>query len=150
VVSCYSLSLCQASSTDQETNNISVFGLIEAVAAPLSDLRGVLPWEGHAYFEQPERLHRHIDVRLLWIRDATKEEAPAQQFDGVEVDSRRVRVRFRGVQGPPWNGYLHIAVEWRDAGSEEHWHREPHRWPVEIVDAPATFKLSVNPQRPVG
>jgi len=120
---------------------MTAFGLTEALqllAAPPQgqEEQAMLPLEGHAYFEQAEQSERAMDGRLMWT-NSDGDVALASEYPQIALRHRRMRVRFRGLKVPPWQGYLHLVAEWRLAGSDGAWERSKVSWPVEVVPPPA-------------
>jgi hypothetical protein len=147
VIECYFVAIAQGSAVDQETNNLSVFSLVEVLqvaALPTSAEPVMLPIEGHAYIEQPTSQERRLDGRLLWINEGG-ETALAGEFLNLALANRRMRLRFRGLRLPPWGaGNLHLIAEWRETPGEGVWTRSGPAWPVEFLP-PA---LSTTPSAP--
>jgi len=137
VIRCYFVGLCASSSTDQESNNISVYHLLEMLQylAPSAPGAG-LAAEAHAYLERDAEPEAPISLQFIWIGPdgAT---FVAGTFPEIPLPGRRMRVRLRVPFPPPWLGYSHLFAEWRHG--EGPWTRSSTGWPVEFRDTAMTL-----------
>jgi len=127
---CYLLAVSQGSSLDSESNNFTLFGLVERVSlapgAPLENL--VLPFEMHCYWEfAPNEIDVDFEFRIVFTDGDT--ERATQSYT---LRSTKARLRIR-LQGMPvlLHGKVVVRTEWRRKG-EEKWSRESVFWPLEI------------------
>jgi len=123
---------------DQQTNNVTLFNLVEQINVPPGappPPQGLVPLEIHAYFELAQGdLGRDFEMRLVMVA-TTGLETPTDGFLHRAV-TPRYRTRTFGLPFPPVTGHYDLCVDWRAVG-EAGWHREPLRWPLAIVEAPA-------------
>ena len=132
---CYFLALCSGSSVDQQSNNATLFNLVEQLNVPAGappPPRGLVPLEMHAYFQfQPDELNRLFDVRFVMVA-STGLESPGEVFTHKAM-AARLRTRTVGLPFPPVTGLYELRVDVRFNG-EEGWHRDGLLWPVAIVE----------------
>lgn len=135
---CYFLSVCAGSSVDQQSNNVTLFNLVEQINVPPGappPPRGIVPLEMHAYFELGQlELGRDFEVRFVMVA-RTGLETPSDAFVHRAI-TPRYRTRTFGLPFPPVAGSYELRVDVRHAG-EEGWRREPAAWPVAIVEVVA-------------
>ena len=122
---CYLLALAQSSSLDAETNNFSLFGLIEEVAVPGPN--AFLPLEFHAYWKfAPEELNVAFEIRLRLTDGKTDHPSPV-----TSLQSSTARLRGRGaglrIPGP---GQWNLLADWRLPDGE--WTAGTIRWPLTV------------------
>ncbi len=133
---CYFLTVCSASVVDQQSNNVTLFNIVEQINVPPGappPPRGQIPLEVHAYFDVPQfELGQSFDVRFVMVA-STGLETPTDAFSHRAVTSR-YRTRTLGVPFPPVAGYYELRLDWRYVG-EEGWRRESALWPIAIVEA---------------
>ena len=100
---CYLLCVTSGSSVDRQSNNVSLFNLVEQVNVPAGGprpLRSVIPVEIHAYFQLDSERHE----RELEMRFALRAETGLETFSDVfrrRAPGRRFRVRSLGLPCPP-------------------------------------------------
>jgi hypothetical protein len=130
---CYLLSVCVASSLDQQSNNVSLFTLVEQISvrrdAPAPT--GPVPLEVHAYFElQPGELPLSFEVRFLLVGPNGLEtySDPLR----LQATTARLRTKTFGLPPPPVAGLHVLRVECRSDGGP--WEREPAGWPIMLVE----------------
>ena len=130
---CYLLTVCSSSSVDQQTNNVSLFNLVEQINVPPKappPPRGLIPLEIHAYWQlDPNDLSRDFEMRFVMVASSGLE-TPTDVFRHRSV-SERFRTRTVGLPFPPVVGMYQLRVDWRRSDSDE-WRREPPAWPVNI------------------
>lgn len=132
---CYLLTLCGGSSLDQQSNNVTLWNLVEQVSLQPGQhpLGAVLPLEIHAYFQfGPEELKENIQFRFSVVA-TTGLETTTDVFDHRAL-TPRYRTRTAGLPLPPVTGAYELRVDWRQAGAEG-WIREDIAWPLSIVEA---------------
>jgi hypothetical protein len=132
---CYLLAVCSGSSVDQQTNNATLFNLVEQInvapGAPPPP-RGLIPLEIHAYFQlEGSELDVPFEMRFVLVA-ATGLETPTDP-QGYRSATVRYRTRTVGVPFPPVTGAYELRVDFRASG-EHAWRRDPLRWPLSIVE----------------
>lgn len=132
---CYFLSVCSGSSVDQQSNNATLFNLVEQLNVPPGappPPRGLVPLEMHAYFQfNAEEHNRLFDMRFVMVA-STGLETPGEIFTHKAL-SARLRTRTVGLPFPPVTGIYELRVDVRFSG-EEGWKREPLAWPIAILE----------------
>lgn len=135
---CYLLTLSSSSSLDQQSNNVSLFNVVEQLNLP----RGVepppgalLPVEIHAYFQlEPAELNQRFEMRFVLVASTgleTSTDAFAHKSSTV-----RYRTRTMGMPVPPIADSYALRVDTRPVGSD-HWSRDPLGWPLIVAVAEA-------------
>ncbi len=127
------MTVCGGSSVDQQSNNVSLFNLVEQVNvnpnAPQPP-KGMLPLEIHAYWRID---HQHVkdefESRFVLVAE-TGLETPSNTYKHRPVTSR-FRTRTMGLPNPPVFGDYVLRVDWRMNESDE-WQREPLSWPIAL------------------
>ncbi len=131
---CYFLTLCGGSSLDQQSNNVTLFNVVEQVnlqpgAEPPPG--AYLPLEVHAYFlVSPIELSQTFDVRfalvastgLELLTDATSHKSPTPRF----------RTRALGLPAPAVPGNYQLCVDIRQPGTDS-FMRETLFWPLVVA-----------------
>lgn len=133
---CYLLTLASSSSLDQQSNNVSLFNVVEQINLP----RGVepppgalLPMEIHAYFQlDPGELNQRLEMRFALVASSGLE--ALTDVHTHKSATMRYRTRTMGMPVPPIEGSYQVRVEWRAAGTE-HWSRDPMSWPLVVAMA---------------
>jgi hypothetical protein len=135
---CYLLTLASSSSLDQQSNNVSLFNMVEQINLP----RGVepppgalLPIELHAYFQlDPAELNQRFELRFVLVAGSGLETST----DAYPHKSATLRYRTRtmGMPVPPIADNYQVRVDTRAVGSE-HWTRDPLAWPLIVALAEA-------------
>ncbi len=135
---CYMLTLASSSSLDQQSNNVSLFNMVEQINLP----RGVepppgalLPLELHAYFQlAPQELNQRFEMRFVLVASSGLETST----DAYPHKSATLRFRTRtmGMPVPPIADSYEVRVDTRVAGTE-HWTRDPLSWPLLVTLAEA-------------
>ncbi len=134
--SCYLVALCSGSSLDQQSNNVTLFNLVEQINvppdAPPPPPGAVVPIELHAYWRvNDHELDQTFDTRFALVSLDTQLEA----FSDVithQTTTPRFRTRTMGMPVPPTTGAFELRVDWRRAGSDG-WHRDPYAWPLTVA-----------------
>ena len=135
---CYLLTLASSSSVDQQSNNVSLFNVVEQVNLP----RGVepppgalLPMEIHAYFQLDQsELNQRLEVRFALVAD-TGLEALTEAYPHKSA-TLRYRTRTMGLPVPPVPGNYQVRVDYRVVGNEQ-WQRDAAAWPLLVALAEA-------------
>lgn len=131
---CYLLCVTSGSSVDRQSNNVSLFNLIEQINVPATAMpapRGVIPVEIHAYFElDPPGAPRELELRFS-LRAETGLETFSEVFR-QRVSGARFRIRAMGLPAPPVvGGYsLHVDARWVEL--DEAWQRQAATWPIRL------------------
>lgn len=131
---CYLLTLCGGSSLDQQSNNVTLFNMVEQLNV-LPDREpppgALLPLEIHAYFEiGPTEMNQRFDVRFALVASSGLETF-TDSFQHRSA-TPRYRTRTMGLPAPPVAGNYELRVDWRHAGSSE-WKRDPIAWPLVVA-----------------
>jgi hypothetical protein len=126
------------SSIDRQSNNVSLFTLVEQINLPPNSPpppRGLIPVEIHAYFQLPEaQVNRDFELRF-----ALRAESGLETLSDVfrhRITASRFRVRTFGLPYPPVLGQytLQVDVRWIGNGQglreELHWQRQAAAWPI--------------------
>jgi hypothetical protein len=142
VPSCYLLAVCSGSSLDQQSNNVTLFNMVEQLnlRPGVEPPRGLIPLEIHAYFElTPEEVGFEFEIRFCMVADTGLETVsdPGRH----KPTAARYRTRTIGLPLPPVIGQYHLRIDWRAAGSER-WHREPIAWPLLIAETPVRPRVT--------
>jgi hypothetical protein len=131
---CYFLTLCGGSSLDQQSNNVTLFNVVEQVnLQPHVDPPpgAVLPLEVHAYFLLgPGELSQPFELRfavvaptgLELLTDATQHRSSTPRY----------RTRSFGLPAPIVPGNYQLCVDVRQPGSEG-FTRESVSWPLVVA-----------------
>jgi hypothetical protein len=133
---CYMLTLSSASSLDQQSNNVSLFNVVEQLNLP----RGVepppgalLPLEVHAYFQvDPSELNQRFEMRFALVASTGLETLTDAHIH--KSPTLRYRTRTMGLPVPPIADSYQLRVEMRAVGAEQ-WSRDPLAWPLIVAQA---------------
>jgi hypothetical protein len=138
---CYLVALCKGSAVDRDTNNISLFELIEEVQITAFNPAFPLFLQAHVYLKAlPEEIGREVDVRGVWVaEDGSRHPSPGERF---LLPHARIRIRSATLFPPPILGAYDFVVEWRWPDDAE-WHRENAAWPI-VLSEPQTPALPVH------
>jgi hypothetical protein len=137
---CYILTACAGTAVDRDTNNVTMFNMMEEALLPAPFVAGALVGIQTLVGLQagPGELGREVDVRLVWCKvDAGDEPSVVHR---IQVTHPRVRIRAALLKLPTTPGQYDLRLEWKWAGEEEQWHREAATWPL---------LLSVQPDPPL-
>jgi hypothetical protein len=132
---CYFLALSAGSSLDQQSNNVSLFQLVEQVNVPAlapAPANGQLPLEIHAYFHvSPDELGHNIEMRFV----LTSASGLETYTDPVahRVATPRYRTRTMGLPFPPLLGSFELRVDFR-RGPTSPWQRDALAWPIAFLE----------------
>jgi hypothetical protein len=135
---CYMLTLASASSLDQQSNNVSLFNVVEQLNLP----RGVepppgalLPLEIHAYFQlDPGELNQRFEMRFALVASTGLE--TLTDAHPHKSPTLRYRTRTMGLPVPPIADSYQLRIDVRPVGSEQ-WSRDPQAWPLIVAQAEA-------------
>ncbi len=134
--SCYLLTACVGSAIDQESNNITLFSLVEQVNVPANappPPNGVIPLEAQAYWRlSPSEISQTFLIRFVMVAVHTGLETSSIIFNHRAV-TERFRTRTLGLPCPPVPGHYELRVDWRMEGNET-WTREAISWPVTLAE----------------
>lgn len=115
---CYLLCVTTGSAIDRQSNNVSLFSLVEQINLPPNappPPRGLLPLEIHAYFQLPEsHVNRDFELRFA-LRAETGLETLSDVFRH-RITAARFRVRTLGLPYPPVMGQYSLQVDVRVLG----------------------------------
>jgi hypothetical protein len=136
------LTLCGGSSLDQQSNNVTLFNVVEQLNVPANEEPPpglVLPLEIHAYFQLgPSEMNHEFYVRFALVASSGLETfTDAFQH---RSSTPRYRTRTMGLPAPPVAGHYELRIDWRQTGTQD-WRREPIAWPLVVAEAerrPAT------------
>lgn len=132
----YLLAVAQTSALDSNSNNLSLFNLVEEVQVKTAG--GILtpgtgvPYETHVYWElEPAALNRAFEMRLVAVQNGVEH---LSDIIPLVSDKRRHRVRNKGT---PlfFTGVSELKVEWRFTGDAV-WTRESAYWPLDVSVVP--------------
>lgn len=132
---CYLLVACGGSSLDQNSNNFSLFNLVEQVNVPPNTPppdKGLIPLEIHAYWRVgTEEVGNDYEARFVLVAESGLE-TPSEIFKFRSI-TPRFRTRSFGMPIPPVIGAYELRVDWRQA-SNATWIRDESSWPVSLVE----------------
>ena len=128
------LTLASSSSLDQQSNNVSLFNVVEQLNLP----RGVepppgalLPVEIHAYFQlDPSEINQRFELRFTLVA-ASGLETITDAY-AHKPSTPRYRTRTMGLPVPPIADNYQLRIETRLLGGE-HWSRDPISWPLIVA-----------------
>jgi hypothetical protein len=115
---CYLLCVTTGSAIDRQSNNVSLFSLVEQINLPPNSPpppRGLLPVEIHAYFQLADsQVNRDFELRFA-LRAETGLETLSDVFRH-RITASRFRVRTLGLPYPPVMGQYSLQVDVRVLG----------------------------------
>ncbi len=140
---CYLLSLCAGSSLDQQSNNVTLFNLVEQVNIPEGAAPPIgtkIPLEIHAYLRlDPFEVGKEFEMRFC-LEGATGLETFTDPVKHRGATSR-LRTRSLGIPFPPGTGHYNLRVDFRsDEGAA--WTRDPISWPISFLSAERKPKVT--------
>jgi len=135
---CYMLTLSSASSLDQQSNNVSLFNVVEQLNLP----RGVepppgalLPLEIHAYFQLDQsELNQRFEMRFALVASSGLE--TLTDAHAHKSPTLRYRTRTMGLPVPPIADSYQLCIDLRAVGTEQ-WTRDALSWPLIVARAEA-------------
>lgn len=132
---CYLLAVCSGSSVDQQSNNVTLFNLVEQLNVPPGappPPGGLVPLEIHAYFQfAPHELNQTFDVR--YVMEAGSGLETFSEIMQHRSSTPRYRTRTIGLPMPPVPGQYALRIDWRSSGKEG-FRREDVAWPLVIAE----------------
>ena len=141
---CYLLCVSSGSAIDRHSNNVSLFSLVEQINVPPGappPPRGLIPLEVHAYFQLGmTQLNREFEMRFALCAD-TGLETLSEVFRH-RVTAPRFRVRTLGLPYPPVLGQYSLQVDFRMAGHDARWERQPAAWPIALTEIESRPKVT--------
>ena len=133
---CYFLSVCAGSSVDQQSNNVTLFNLVEQINVPPGappPPRGIIPLEVHAYYHlTPDEVGSSFEIRFVMVAPSGLE-TPSEPVQHKPVTTR-YRTRTVGLPFPPVVGHYTLFVDTRRVGHTSY-QRHDVSWPVSISEA---------------
>lgn len=137
----YLLCVTAGSSVDQQSNNVTLFNLVEQINVPAGvplPLEGAAPLEIHAYMVlEPAELNQPFEVRFVVVARDTGLETSSPTFLHRAVTTR-YRSRTLGLPYPPVPGAYDLRLDWRFVGGPPSttgtWVRDTLRWPFVIAE----------------
>lgn len=138
---CYLLCVSSGSAVDRQSNNVSLFSLVEQINIPAKAVappRGFIPVEVHAYFQlAPRQVHRDFEMRFALLAESGLE--TLSDTFRHRVTAPRFRVRTLGLPYPPVLGQYSLQVDFRmveesGSGAEGAWQRQAAAWPLALCE----------------
>jgi hypothetical protein len=131
---CYLLCVSSGSAIDRQSNNVSLFSLVEQINIPRQMApppRGLIPVEVHAYFQLgKDQLNKDFEMRFALCAE-TGLETLSEVFRH-RVTASRFRVRTLGLPYPPVVGHYSLQVDFRMVGEDRGWQRQAAAWPIAL------------------
>jgi len=131
---CYLLCVSSGSAIDRQSNNVSLFSLVEQINIPKQMApppRGLIPVEVHAYFQLgAAQLNKDFEMRFALCAE-TGLETLSEVFRH-RVTAPRFRVRTLGLPYPPVIGQYSLQVDFRMVGEDRGWQRQAAAWPIAL------------------
>ena len=141
---CYLLCVSSGSAIDRQSNNVSLFSLVEQINVPpraVPPPRGLIPVEVHAYFQLAmAQLNREFEMRFALCAE-TGLETLSEVFRH-RVTAARFRVRTLGLPYPPVIGQYSLQVDFRMVGEESRWQRQSAAWPIALHEIEVRPKVT--------
>lgn len=139
----YLLAVCVGSSLDQQSNNVTLFNMVEQINIPPGmppPPKGLIPLEIHAYFRlAADELREPFEVRFALVANSGIE-TYSDVFTYKSV-TPRYRTRTFGLPFPPVPDHYELRVDWRRHDGE-HWRRDPLHWPLGIAEHRPTPRVT--------
>ena len=161
VAHCYLLCVSSGSAIDRQSNNVSLFNLVEQINVPPGAApppRGLIPVEIHAYFQLSQfHVQREFELRFA-LRAESGLETLSEVFRH-RVTAPRFRVRTLGLPYPPVLGQYTLQVDLRVLGAGERssgeraiaelvpeedgsWQRQAAAWPLALYEVERRPKVT--------
>ncbi|NRA33933.1 MAG: hypothetical protein HRU17_11375 [Polyangiaceae bacterium] len=141
--SCYFLTVCNGSSVDQQSNNVTLFNLVEQINVPPGappPPKGLIPLEIHSYWSlSASETTQDFEVRYILVAETGIE--TSSEVYRHRCKTHRYRTRCLGLPMPPVPGTYELRVEWRGI-PEDPWSREQSVWPVIIAEVEPKPKIT--------
>jgi hypothetical protein len=132
------LTLSSGSSLDQQSNNVSLFNIVEQLNLPRNvepPPGALLPLEIHAYFHlDTTELNQRFEMRFALVASSGLE--TLTDAHAHKSPTLRYRTRTMGLPVPPIADSYQLRVDLRAVGSEQ-WARDPLAWPLVVAQAEA-------------
>lgn len=130
------LCVCAGSSVDQQSNNVSLFSLVERINVPAMVTppgNGAIPVEAHTYWKfDAKEMQRELHVRYVMVNLDTRLETSSDTLKHRAVTTR-MRSRLGGIPFPPVAGNYELRVDWR-WDEQDDWTRTEQAWPLAISE----------------
>jgi hypothetical protein len=140
---CYLLCVSSGSAVDRQSNNVSLFNLVEQISVPPGTpppVNRLIPVEVHAYFQlEPGQVHRDFEMRFVMLAQ-TGLETLSEVFRH-RVTAPRFRVRTLGLPYPPVLGQYRLRVDVR-LPAEAGWQRQAAAWPILLSEIEARPRVT--------
>jgi hypothetical protein len=150
VAHCYLLCVTTGSSIDRQSNNVSLFSLVEQINLPPNappPARGLIPVEIHAYFQlQVAQVNRDIELRFALCAESGLE--TLSDVFRHRITAQRFRVRTLGLPYPPVLGQYTLQVDLRLLGEGQssretpYWQRQTASWPIGLYQQEARPRVT--------
>jgi hypothetical protein len=144
VAHCYLLCVSSGSAVDRQSNNVSLFSLVEQINIPPRTpppARGLIPVEVHAYFQlSPGQVHRDFEMRFALLAESGLE--TLSDVFRHRVTAPRFRVRTLGLPYPPVLGQYRLQVDFRMVGDAVPWQRQSAAWPIALYELETRPKVT--------
>jgi hypothetical protein len=141
---CYLLCVSSGSAIDRQSNNVSLFSLVEQINIPARAApppRSLIPVEVHAYFQlSAAQLNRDFEMRFALCAE-TGLETLSEVFRH-RATAPRFRVRTLGLPYPPVIGQYSLQVDFRIVGEDARWQRQAAAWPIALHEIEARPKVT--------
>jgi hypothetical protein len=140
---CYLIALSAGSSLDQQSNNITLFNLVEQVNVPPGaqpPAGNRVPLEIHAYLRMgPAEVGQEFQMRFVLVSQTGLE----TYADPVthRAATARLRTRSLGVPFPPILGHYDLRIDFR-SGEHDSWTRDAASWPIAFLQAESKPKVT--------
>jgi hypothetical protein len=132
------LTLSSGSSLDQQSNNVSLFNIVEQLNLPRNvepPPGALLPLEIHAYFHlDASELNQRFEMRFALVASSGLE--TLTDAHAHKSPTLRYRTRTMGLPVPPIADSYQLRVDLRAVGSEQ-WTRDALAWPLIVAQAEA-------------
>lgn len=136
MVHCYLLCVSSGSAIDRQSNNVSLFSLVEQINVPPGAApppAGLIPLEVHAYFQLgASQFNREFELRFALCAE-TGLETLSEVFR-QRATAPRFRVRTLGLPSPPVMGQYSLQVDFRWVGPDTRWERQTASWPISLQE----------------
>ncbi len=141
---CYLLCVSSGSAVDRQSNNVSLFNLVEQISVPPGTpppANRLIPVEVHAYFQlAPGQVHRDFEMRFAMLAE-TGLETLSEVFRH-RVTAPRFRVRTLGLPYPPVLGQYRLRVDVRLQAEAGSWQRQTAAWPILLSEIEARPRVT--------